>query len=74
VLNEQILGNADAGSLSALQALLSRYRQGCDANRSKAQVTLLPDSQVRHEAIVRVMDACAGAGLEAVSFGMEAGD
>jgi biopolymer transport protein ExbD len=53
-----------------LAAMLSRFRQACDASRIEAAVTIAPDSATPHQMIIRVMDACARAGIAAVSFAL----
>lgn len=54
-----------------LAQMLRRYREGAEASQSVARVTLAPSDQTPHQMVVRVLDACQAAGLDAVSFAME---
>jgi biopolymer transport protein ExbD len=54
--------------LPGLVALLRRFREGCDARRSPALVTLAPADEVPHQRITDVLNACAEAGLAGVTF------
>lgn len=71
VLNERRLGGPDARDLGELAGVLSRFREACEANKVEAAVTVRPAPETRHQAIVRVMDAIARAGVKGVSFAVE---
>jgi biopolymer transport protein ExbD len=49
---------------------LHRYREACTANRSPAPVTIAPSDTTPHRAVIKVMDACAEAGIDAVNFAL----
>lgn len=68
VVNEYPYGNIADAELTALTTLLNRYREASDANRTAAPVTLAPGGQTPHSGIVKVMDACAKAGIQSVNF------
>jgi biopolymer transport protein ExbD len=70
VVNEYPYGNIMDASLDGLAGMLSRYRQASDANKSKAQVTILPDNSVPHSGVVKVMDACSKAEITSVNFAL----
>lgn len=67
-LNGQPLDEPGQPVYSTLAALLSRYGQGASASGTVAKVLLAPQPEAPHWAIVRVMDACAFAGINEVSF------
>ena len=63
-------GKIKAVQLVELAAMLSRFKQSSDANKIDARVTIAPHDTVPHRIIIRVMDACAKAGIESVNFAM----
>lgn len=71
VVNEYPYGHIDDGKLTALAGLLHRYREASVANRSDAPVTIAPSERTPHRAVVKVMDACASAGIDAVNFALD---
>ena len=70
VVNEYAYDPPNAVRLVELAAMLNRFKQSSDANKIEARVTIAPDDAVPHRIIVRVMDACAKAGIESVNFAM----
>ncbi len=71
VVNEYAYDSPGAERLVELAGMLTRFREACAANRVEAVVTIAPEEEVRHGRIVRVMDACAAAGIKAVNFALE---
>lgn len=71
LVNEFSYGSAAEKRLTDLAVMLTRYGQSSRANRSDASVTIAPDDSVPHQWVVRVMDACASAGIDAIAFAME---
>jgi len=71
VVNEARYDAPGSRSLIELTAMLTRFKQASDANRVDAVVTIAPADSVPHQIIVRVMDACARAGIENVNFALE---
>ena len=57
-----------------LASMLKRYKEASDATRTEARVIIAPDETVRHQTIVKVLDACALAGIENVNFALGLGD
>lgn len=51
-----------------LAAMLHRYAEGAAATQAEAAVLIAPAAQTPHWAIVRVMDACALAGISKMAF------
>ncbi|MDQ8203238.1 biopolymer transporter ExbD [Pelagicoccus sp. SDUM812003] len=59
---------ADAARYWELAKMLSRFREASELGGAEAKVTLAPADQTPHQSVVKVLDACAMAGLESVSF------
>jgi biopolymer transport protein ExbD len=71
VVNEFPYDAPGASRLRELQAMLTRFREASEANKTVAQVTIAPDALARHETIIRVMDAISAAGISGVNFALE---
>lgn len=67
-LNGRALDEPQAEVYRTLAAVLSRYAQGARAAGASPTVQIAPQAQAPHWAIVRVMDACALAGIGQMSF------
>ena len=62
---------ADTGhDIPELYAILTRYKLASDASQSKALVTIQADDDAVHARVIDVMNACAGAGIKHITFGM----
>lgn len=70
VVNEYAYDGPGAGPLTGLTAMLTRFVEASRANQVEAIVTIAPVDEADHAAIVRVMDACAAAGVENVNFAL----
>lgn len=70
VVNDYPYDSLDAARLDELAAMLTRFREASSANKVDAIVTISPADTVSHASIVRVMDACSHAGIEAVNFAL----
>lgn len=70
IVNEYAYDSPEASRLVELTAMLTRFKQASDANKIEAIVTIAPDDAVRHQTVVRVMDACSTAGIDAVNFAL----
>lgn len=68
VVNERRLDRPDSAALPELRAVLGRLRQAADRARSEALVTLAPHDAVPHQRLIEVLNACAEAGIQSVSF------
>jgi len=71
LVNEFGYGRASSTHLTDLAIMLARYGQTSRANQTEASVTIAPDDAVPHQWVVRVMDACAEAGIDAIAFAVE---
>ncbi|MBM4143150.1 MAG: biopolymer transporter ExbD [Lentisphaerae bacterium] len=67
-LNGQIFGHPSRQELPDLVATLERYLAASLASRNKAMITIWAADDTRHQRVVDVMDACAAAGIEYVTF------
>jgi biopolymer transport protein ExbD len=68
VVNDYAYDTPASPRYRELAAMLTRYQAACRANRSEARVTLAPADGTAHQAVVKVMDACARAGVRDVQF------
>ena len=68
VLNDMEVDAPADIALPQLRAILLRYKESCDANKSEALVTLDPEDDAIHQRIADVMNACARAGITGVTF------
>ncbi|MBN1673262.1 MAG: biopolymer transporter ExbD [Kiritimatiellae bacterium] len=69
-LNGRIFGSPDKRELPELKLTLARFREAAESANTKAMVTIQADDDVEHARVVDVMNACAGAGIVHVTFGM----
>jgi len=68
VLNDLPLDTPDGRELPALLATLKRFKESADANKSEALVTIDVSDQALHQRIVDVLNTCAQAGIQGVTF------
>lgn len=67
-LNGARFGAPGSNELPDLTDLLIRYKTAAEASRNKAMVTIWAEDEAEHQRVVDVMNACAGAGIENVTF------
>ena len=70
IVNEYLYDRPGAFRLNELTAMLTRFREASAANKVEAIVTIAPASSVPHKQVVKVMDACSFAKIEAVNFAL----
>lgn len=70
VVNDYAYDSPSTERLTQLAGMLTRFRQASEASKSTVAVTIAPDPAVPHQRIVRVMDACARAGITQVNFAL----
>ncbi len=68
ILNELEVDGPGLGELPELVGILKRFKEAADFNKSDALVTLAPVDEVPHQRIVDVLNACALAEIEGVTF------
>lgn len=68
ILNDLTLATPGDARMPELVVTLSRFKEAAAANQVKALVTLAPESSVPHQRVVDVLNACAVAGIQGVTF------
>lgn len=68
VLNERRLDSPTSAALPELRSVLARLRLSAENARTEALVTLAPHDAVPHQRLVDVLNACAEAGIQGVTF------
>ena len=68
VLNDSVLAPAADTDLKELVAILQRFKESSEANKSEALVTLDAADGTNHQRIVDVLNACARADITGVTF------
>jgi len=74
ILNDLSLDKPDSKELPALLATLKRFRESADANKSQALITVDVSDTARHQRVVDVLNACAQAGIQGVTFAGATGE
>ena len=74
VLNDLSLDKPDDRILPALLATLKRFKESSDANKSQALITLDVSDNAVHQRVVDVLNACAEAGIQGVTFAGATGE
>jgi len=67
-LNDKEFDSFDSEELPMLVAMLQRYKLASDASKNKALITIAADDNARHQRVVNVMNACAGAKITNITF------
>ena len=67
-LNGREFGRHDDTDLTDLQLVLERYRLASEASQNKALITIWANNKAKHQRVVDAMNACAGAGIENITF------
>ena len=68
MLNDSVLAPAADTNLKELVAILQRFKESSEANKSEALVTLDAADGTNHQRIVDVLNACARASITGVTF------
>lgn len=68
VLNGREYDSPISVELPELVFTLTRYRLSCEAAKLQPLITISADDRSRHQRVIDVMNACAAAGIEGVSF------
>lgn len=74
VLNDLPLDAPDSRELPSLLATLRRFRESSDANKSQALVTVDVSDRAVHQRVVDVLNVCAQAGIQGVTFAGASGE
>lgn len=70
IVNEFPYDSPESPEFRELAAMLKRYKEASDANKTEAIVTISPEDGVLHQTVVKVMDAVAFADIESVNFAL----
>ncbi|MBN1556576.1 MAG: biopolymer transporter ExbD [Lentisphaerae bacterium] len=67
-LNGREFGSADTRELPELVYTLARYRAASRAAGNKAMITIWAEDETPHQRVIDVLNACAAADIENVTF------
>lgn len=70
LLNNQFYDSPDSRDMPQLTAVLQRFKQASDLANVRALLTIQADGEARHERVMDVLNAAAGADITFVSIGM----
>lgn len=71
MLNDLQYDSPDNPDMPELLDTLIRFKATADANKVEAMVTIAPLPKVKHQRVVDVLNACAAAKINNVTFAME---
>lgn len=69
VLNNKVYASNEKSNLAGLEHTLLRYNQAARLSKTKAVITIAAADDAVHERVIDVLNACAGAGINNVTFG-----
>jgi len=69
VLNNKKFTDRSKADLADLEYTLLRYREFSDLTKTPAMITIAAEDESVHERSIDVLNACAGAGINQVTFG-----
>lgn len=69
VLNDRAYKDPAKADLAELENTLIRYREASVLMNVPAMITIAAEDDSRHERVIDVLNACAGAGITSVTFG-----
>ena len=70
-LNALQYDTPEDSNLPQLLKTLIRFKQTADANKVPALLTIAPDGKVKHQRVVDVLNVCAAAKIQNVTFAVE---
>ncbi len=71
LLNELEYDAPDLHDLPELIDMLIRFKASANANKTEAMITIAPADTVKHQRVVDVLNACAAAKIDNVTFAVE---
>ena len=74
LLNDLPMDGPQDSLLPTLVGTLRRFKEGADAAKSEALITIDPEDGATHQRIVSVLNACAQAGITGVTFADSSGE
>ncbi len=69
VLNEREYSDPSKSDMADLENTLTRYREASALMNTPAMITIAAEDESRHERVIDVLNACAGAQITSVTFG-----
>lgn len=69
ILNDKQYSDPSKTDMSDLERTLIRYREASELVNVPAMITIAAEDDSRHERVIDVLNACAGAGIKSVTFG-----
>ncbi len=70
IVNDYTYDSPESRRFIELAAMLTRFKEASNANKTDAIVTISPADLTSHETIVKVMDACSVADIDSVNFAL----
>ena len=67
-LNGREFGHHEDQEMPELMNTLMRYKLASESTKNKALVTVWAEDKAKHQRLIDVLNACAGAGIENVTF------
>ncbi|HMO52489.1 MAG TPA: biopolymer transporter ExbD [Kiritimatiellia bacterium] len=71
LLNDLKYDSPNSRDMPELLDTLIRFKATADANKVEAMITIAPSSKTRHQRVVDVLNACAAAKIQNVTFATE---
>ncbi len=71
VMNDRIYNAVDKSDLPQLELTLKRFQESSLMLGEPAMITIVASDRARHERVIDVLNACAGAGIKNVTFGSD---
>lgn len=69
VLNDREYTDPNKADMADLEHTLTRYREASALMNTPAMITIAAEDDSKHERVIDVMNACAGARITSVTFG-----
>lgn len=74
LVNDLPVGDPQDNHLAALQKILVRFKETTDANKTDALLTVAASDGASHQRIVDVLNVCAQAGIQGVTFASDSSE
>jgi biopolymer transport protein ExbD len=71
LLNDLEYDSSSGSDLPELVRTLTRFREAADASKTPALITIAPADKVKQQRVVDVLNACAAARVQNVTFAVE---
>jgi biopolymer transport protein ExbD len=69
LLNDKEYSDLTKADMADLERTLIRYKESSDLVNVPAMITIAAEDDAKHERVIDVLNACAGAGIKSVTFG-----